>query len=78
VQACAARSGSDGAGIAVKPLLLAEIRDRRFHPDERVLVAGNSLELVGQQRFVAPNNGLSVYISRDDTTVSTRFLATLG
>ena len=78
VQARAAGPWNDGVGITVKPLLLAEVRDRRVDPDERVFVAGNSLELIGRQRFVALNDGLPAYISGDDTTVSTRPLATLG
>ena len=38
--------------MAVELLLLAEIRGRWVDPDERVLVAGNGVELIGQQRFV--------------------------
>ena len=68
----------DGVGIAVELLLLAEIRGRWVDPDERVLVAGNGVELIGQQRFVALHDGFPLNISRDDTTVSTRLLPALG
>ena len=51
---------------------------RGVNPDERVLVAGTSLELIGQLRLVALNHGHPVYISRDDATVGTRFLTALG
>jgi len=69
---------NDGVGISIKLLLSAEIRNHRVDPYECVLVAGNGLELIGQQRFVALDDGLSVYIFRDDTTVGSRFLTTIG
>src|SRR5204863_10166019 len=78
MQTCAARSRNDRVWIAVKPLLLAEIRGCRVDPDERVLVAGNSLKLVGIHPLVALNDGPTVYISRYNTPVSTRFLTALG
>ena len=72
MQARAARSRNDGVGIAVEPLLLTEIRGRCVDPDERVLVAGNSLELTGKQRFVALNNRLAIDIHRYDPSIGTR------
>ena len=78
MQAGTARSWNNGVGISIKALLSAEIGRRRIDPDERVLVAGNRLELLGRQRFVALDDGLTIYISRDDTTIRTRFLTTLG
>src|SRR5438046_3062335 len=74
MQARAARSWNNGVGISVEPLFIAEIRDRRVDPQECVLIAGNGLELICQQRFVALDDGLAVCISRDDATVSSRFL----
>jgi hypothetical protein len=59
-------------------LLFAETRGRRVTPNERVLVAGNSLELVWLHSFVTLNDGLPVSISGDDATVSARFLTALG
>ena len=43
VKTCAARSRHDRVRIAVKPLLLGEVRDRGVDPNERVLVAGDVL-----------------------------------
>src|SRR6266404_2629540 len=78
VQAGTARSWNDGVRISVKILLTSEIWDRRVDPHERVLVTGNRLELISQQWFVALDDGLAVYIPRDDATVSTWLLTTLG
>ena len=59
-------------------VLLAKVRGGRVYPNKRVLVVGYALELICLQPFVTLNDGLAVYISRDDTSVSTRFLAALG
>jgi hypothetical protein len=73
VQAGTATSWNNGVGISVKPLLIAEIRDRRVDPHECVLVAGNGLELISLQRFVALDDGLAVYF--DDKLLSLFFVA---
>src|ERR1700704_1562819 len=47
VHTSAAGSWNDGVGIAVQTLLFAKIWGPCVDPDERVLVAGNRLKLVG-------------------------------
>ena len=66
MQTSAAGSWNDGIGIAVTLLLLAEIRGRRVDPDERVLVAWNNLEFIGQQRFVAGRDFGDFVVWRND------------
>ena len=78
VQTGAAGTWDDRVGIAVKGLLFAEIRGFSVDPDERVLVAGNRLELVCLHVLVALNDGLPVHSSSDDTTLSSRLLTALG
>jgi hypothetical protein len=78
VKTCAARSGNNGVGIAVKPLFLVKVRGRRIYPNKRVLVTGNALEFIRLQLFVASKDGLAVHVRGDDTTVGSRSLAALG
>jgi hypothetical protein len=77
VQTRATGSWNNRVWIALKPLLIAEIGGRRVEPDERVLVAWNSLELVGLHVLVALCDGLPINISGYNAPVSTRFLTPL-
>jgi len=71
MQTRAAGSWNDRVGIAVKPLLCAEIRGGRVDPDEGVFVVGYSLELVGLHLLVTLNDGFAINIHRYDSSIRT-------
>jgi hypothetical protein len=49
-------------GVTIKPLLPAEIGNRRIHPNQSVSVTRDALELICFNLFVAANNGLSLLV----------------